>query len=194
MTISVKNYREAAKFMLSKPGPIAMVVVFFVAMYGRASAEGFLIYELLCIALLTCFRGVIEWGIHVYILHGHPLPIINKRILTPAVHMHHRHHCNPDDPDGVFFGPIAITASSALVFFAGWLIFPWPGVAYSLVLAFLLMNFIHEWSHMIAHSSIMPSSDWFREAIIGHRLHHELRLDAGYGASSRLGDKLFGAS
>lgn len=137
-------------------------------------------------------RGIIEWLVHTYILHARPLPWLHWRCRSALSRLHTEHHKNPSDITALFFGGKSVLLTTLVMAATFSMIMPRQELAPSLLMVILLNTLLYEWCHMLAHSSITPSSAYFRRIILNHRWHHYRDSQKWLGVSSTLGDKLFG--
>jgi sterol desaturase/sphingolipid hydroxylase (fatty acid hydroxylase superfamily) len=123
------------------------------------------------IILLAIFP-VMEWIIHVFILHWRPRKVGPVKIDTELARDHRRHHADPRAIALVFIpwrsliGVIIGYNAIAL------LAFPRVGQALSFMLTIAVVGSVYEWTHYLLHTDYKPKSAFYRKVWRNHRLHH----------------------
>lgn len=186
------TYVQLLRFLFAGSGIWAMLgcvgaAVFYKTMFGEWSWIDFAI-----IAAFYALRGFIEWGIHVYLYHGHPLPFVGRGIKGEVVTAHLAHHQDPFE-----LSTLLITWRGVLVlligtFFLASAVFASLDMGASFMLGFALAGMIIEVVHLICHSRIPHRSALMRRIVALHRRHHHENGNAFYGVSSSLGDLALG--
>jgi len=123
------------------------------------------------LALVAAFP-VIEWVIHVCVLHWRPRRLGPVELDTLLARKHRAHHADPRDIPLVFI-PWQVLAwllptYVALAFWA----FPRDGLGLTFVVAVTGLGFAYEWTHYLVHSDYRPRSKTYRAVWRNHRLHH----------------------
>jgi Fatty acid hydroxylase len=142
---------------------------------------------------------VIEWLIHVYLLHARPVTIRGRSHEFIAAREHREHHEAPALLDGVLIPTYAVVIFIAQIALITWaLSFPIHVVlggdrlahaATGLVISYALL-FVYEWCHFLIHTPYRPRSWYYRSIWRGHRLHHFKNEHYWFGVTSTLGDHL----
>lgn len=144
--------------------------------------------EIVVVILFFFLRGFVEWGVHAYIMHAAPLPLLRKRIKNPIYDMHIYHHRHPDDIDGLFFKGRSVFFLLLTAFITTTLISLRLSIMVTLCLALGLL--MYEVFHMLSHSGIKVKNSVLMRTIMNHRFHHAVSAQQFYGVSSRLADKV----
>lgn len=119
---------------------------------------------------------VIEWLIHVFILHWRPRDIGRVHLDSLLARDHRRHHADPRDVPLVFIpwralvwvivGGVVLPLAIGRLFGAGY-----GGIlTYELVTALALLGY--EWTHYLIHSDYRPRTRLYKAVWRNHRLHH----------------------
>jgi hypothetical protein len=142
---------------------------------------------------------LVEWAIHVYLLHAKPLRIGRFRFDSIAAREHRAHHMAPAELDGVLLPVYGVLIFLPLIAVVTWLVsFPVhlviggdriPHAATGLVAAYVILAG-YEWSHYLIHTPYRPKSRYYRAIWRGHRLHHYKNEHYWFGVTSTVGDHL----
>ena len=129
-------------------------------------------WELLIPAALIALFPVIEWVIHVCILHWRPRRVAGVPIDSLLARKHREHHADPRDIPLVFI-PWQVLCW-LLPAYVGVALLAMPSLsdALSLLVSVYGLKFGYEWTHYLVHSDYRPRSRWFRSVWRNHRLHH----------------------
>ena len=137
---------------------------------------------------------MIEWVIHVGILHWRPRRLGPVEVDSLLARKHRAHHADPRDLPLVFIPWPALRLAAAGVrrWSPGWRCRPPPACSrcwssvYGLKLGY-------EWTHYLVHSDYRPRSRWFRSVWRNHRLHHYKNEHYWFTVTSAgTADRLFG--
>lgn len=148
---------------------------------------------------LVAVTPVVEWAIHVGLLHARPVRIANRRVDLISAREHRAHHAAPAELGGVLVPPLAVAVFlamiSAVVFAAapvlaavlgGGALRPWlTGTA----TGWAILG-AYEWTHFLIHAPYRPRRRYFRAIRRNHRLHHYKNEHYWFGVTSTLGDQL----
>ena len=163
------------------------------AVAGRAVAGTGSPWELLAPAALLAAFPLIEWVIHVAILHWRPRQVGPVRVDPLLARKHRAHHADPRDLPLVFIPtPVLVRLLPAYVVVA-WLAMPTTTGALTLLVSVYAIMFGYEWTHYLVHSDYRPRSRWFRHVWRNHRLHHYKNEHYWFGvATAGTADRVLG--
>ena len=137
----------------------------------RATIAEFTWTELIAPVLLVGLFPVIEWVIHVGILHWKPRRVGRVKVDSLLARKHREHHSDPRVLPLVFIPwQVELWLLPSYVVIAT-LVFDQPVGATFLVAVTALM-FGYEWVHYLVHSDYKPRTRAFRSVWRNHRLHH----------------------
>ena len=123
------------------------------------------------LALVAAFP-LIEWVIHVCVLHWRPRRLGPVELDTLLARKHRAHHADPRDIPLVFI-PWQVLAWLLPTYIAlAFLAFPRDGLGLTFVVAATALGFAYEWTHYLVHSDYRPQTKAFRAVWRNHRLHH----------------------
>jgi hypothetical protein len=143
---------------------------------------------------------IVEWAIHVYLLHARPFMFGGRQVEFLAAREHRAHHEAPADLNGVLLPRYAVGIFVPLIAVVVWgLSFPIHAVlgggdrlahaATGLVLSYVIL-FSYEWCHFLIHTPYRPRGRYYRSIWRGHRLHHYKNEHYWFGVTSTVGDHL----
>lgn len=153
------------------PTPWMMLTVLIGAGTARCFVDGFSWTELIAPGLFVLFFPVIEWLIHVFILHWRPVRVLGVTMDPLVSRKHREHHVDPRDLPLVFIPWQVMVWLMVSVVAIGLFAFP-DAAGLTFVLGLTLVGFAYEWMHYLIHSDYRPRSRWYRSVWRDHRLHH----------------------
>ncbi len=154
------------------PSPYLLGSALAAAITGRVLAGPGSWWELLVPVGLVAVLPVVEWLVHVFILHWRPRHL-GPLTLDPLLARKHRlHHASPREIPLVFIPWQAQLWLAPAWTALAWLVTPtWPAM-FTLLVAIYAIKSGYEWTHYLLHSDYRPKSAWYRKVWRNHRLHH----------------------
>ena len=157
---------------LRHPSPWMIAATLVTAVTWRVVEGDWRLSDLWAPVILVAFFPVLEWLIHVFILHWRPRKVAGVMIDSELARDHRRHHADPRDIPLVF-----IPWRSLIVVILGYyvlslLAFPRLGQGLSFMLALATLGLLYEWTHYLIHSDYRPRSRAYKAVWRNHRLHH----------------------
>lgn len=149
------------------------------------------VYDIAIILAFFFFRGLIEWGIHSWLYHANPLPVIGKRLTSVVSEMHFKHHLDPLDISTLLITWRGISAVMTTTLLGSSIVLLSINRGMTMMLGFCIAAFMIEFLHLICHCRIPHKSPLIKRLVILHRSHHYKHQSKNYGVSSSLGDYLF---
>jgi hypothetical protein len=150
-------------------------------------------WELLIPLGLVLLFPVIEWVIHVVILHWRPRSLGPVMIDSLLARDHRAHHADPRDLPLVFIPWRALVW--LLPSYVGVALLTTPTTSSALTLLVSVYGIMagYEWTHYLVHSDYRPRSAWYRSVWRNHRLHHYKNEHYWFTVTSAgTADRLFG--
>ncbi len=129
-------------------------------------------WELVIPVALIALFPVIEWLIHVGILHWRPRKVAGLKVDSLLARKHREHHADPRDIPLVFIPWQVLTYLLPVYVVIALLAMPTLASAFSLLVSVLGIMFAYEWCHYLIHSDYKPKTGWYRAVWRNHRLHH----------------------
>jgi len=175
------------------PSPYLLSTFLAIAIAGRVLAGPGEWWELLIPVGLVAIMPVVEWVIHVCILHWKPRRIAGITIDPLLSRKHRAHHRDPRAIPLVFIPwqvELGIGPSLALL---AWVTTSTWSAMFTVMVAVLVLMSAYEWTHYLLHSDYRPKSRWYRSVWRNHRLHHYKSEHYWFTVTSAAtADRLFG--
>ncbi len=154
------------------PSPFMISGFLVGAVVARVVVGGGSWWELVIPGALVALFPVIEWVIHVGILHWRPRRVGPVPVDSLLARKHREHHADPRDIPLVFIPWQVLTWLLPAYVGVALLAMPSLPSALSLLVSVYGLKFGYEWTHYLVHSDYRPQSRWFRSVWRNHRLHH----------------------
>jgi hypothetical protein len=175
------------------PSPWLISAFLVLAVVGRTLVGGGSWWELLIPVALVALFPVIEWVIHVGILHGRPRRVAGLEVDSLLARKHREHHADPRDLPLVFIPWQVLTWLLPAYVGVALLAVPSRPAAWSLLVSVYALKFGYEWTHYLIHSDYRPRRGVYRAVWRNHRLHHYKNEHYWFTVTSAgTADRLFG--
>jgi sterol desaturase/sphingolipid hydroxylase (fatty acid hydroxylase superfamily) len=194
---AVLSLGDCWRSFISRRSPPLLLASIVATGVLRALLGSFGWRDLVVIAGLIGATPIVEWAIHVYLLHCKPFQFRGRRIELVAAREHREHHEAPAVLDGVLLPRYAVLVFVAQIALTVWLVsFPLHLVlggdrlAYAgtgLLISLLVLG-SYEWCHFLIHTPYRPRGRYYRSIWRGHRLHHYKNEHYWFGVTSTVGD------
>jgi len=187
------SLREAWSEFVRHPSPWMIGACLLGAVAVRAVVGGGAWWELLIPAGLIALFPVIEWVVHVAILHWRPRALGPVTIDSLLAREHRAHHADPRDLPLVFIPWRALVWLLPAYVAVAWLTTPTTSSMLTLLVSVYGIMAGYEWTHYLVHSDYRPRSSWYRSVWRNHRLHHYKNEHYWFTVTSAgTADRLFG--
>ncbi len=138
----------------------------------RATRPTFTWTELVVPVALVVLFPVIEWVVHVVILHWRPRKVGGVPVDSLLSRKHRAHHADPRLIPLVFIPwQVELWLLPSYVVVAV-LAFPGQAAGATFLVSVGVLMFVYEWVHFLVHSDYRPRTRAFRAVWRNHRLHH----------------------
>jgi sterol desaturase/sphingolipid hydroxylase (fatty acid hydroxylase superfamily) len=175
------------------PSPWMIAATLVTAVFWRVAEGDWRLTDLWAPVILVAFFPVLEWLIHVFILHWRPRKVAGLQIDSELARDHRRHHSNPRDIPLVFIPWRSLIGVIAGDFAIALLAFPRLGQGLTFLIAIALTGLLYEWSHYLIHSDYRPKTRVYKAIWRNHRLHHYKNEHYWFTVTSTAtADRLFG--
>ena len=191
---SPRTLSSAAKYLFSNQSPFVLAVATIVAWVARFSVKGWSVFDVLITVVVIAIWPLLEWVIHLYLLHSRPLPFMSFQLDFMHARKHRAHHQYPWKLDTLFIPLRTYLFVIPLLVVVGYLGFAYQVFVSTGVAIFLTLSLHYEWCHLLAHSKYTPRSRVYKRIWRNHRLHHFKNENLWLGVSTTLGDKMLGTS
>lgn len=187
------------RHFIRQPSPPLLAGAIAAAIVIRLALGHYGWRDLVVVAGLVAVTPMVEWMIHVYLLHAKPFRLAGRQIDLLAAREHRSHHRSPAVLVGVlipryavglFAGQIALTLWA--ISFPVHLILGGDRLAFAatgLVVAYAILA-TYEWCHFLIHTPYRPRGRYYRAIWRSHRLHHFKNENYWFGVTSTVGDRL----
>jgi sterol desaturase/sphingolipid hydroxylase (fatty acid hydroxylase superfamily) len=175
------------------PSPWLIGAFLLISVVARIVLGGGSRWEVLIPVTLVALFPVIEWLIHVGILHWRPRRVAGLEVDSLLARKHREHHADPRDLPLVFIPWQVLTWLLPAYVVVALLAVPSRPAAWSLLVSIFALKFGYEWTHYLIHSDYRPRHGVYRAVWRNHRLHHYKNEHYWFTVtSSGTADRLFG--
>lgn len=159
------------------PSPWMITAYLLAAVAARVLVGEWSWTDLLAPALFLALFPVVEWLIHVFVLHWRPRRVAGVEVDSLLAREHRRHHADPRDVPLVFIPWRALVwvvavPGIALPLGVGALLGADLGARLSFVVTLAAVLLVYEWTHYVIHSDYKPRTKAYKAIWRNHRLHH----------------------
>jgi sterol desaturase/sphingolipid hydroxylase (fatty acid hydroxylase superfamily) len=187
------SLRQVAGEFWRHPSPWLISGFLLLSVTGRLIVGGGSWWELTIPVALIALFPVIEWLIHVGILHWRPRRVAGLEVDSLLARKHREHHADPRDLPLVFIPWQVLTWLLPAYVVVALLAIPNRPAAWSLLVSIYALKFGYEWTHYLIHSDYRPRHAAYRAVWRNHRLHHYKNEHYWFTVtSSGTADRLFG--
>lgn len=149
--------------------------------------------DLLVPAVMLAMFPVLEWIVHVTVLHWRPRRLGPIALDSELARKHREHHVDPRDIPLIFIPTktlsVLVVVLVALALFA----FPRLGLGLTFLITITLLGLGYEWTHYLVHTDYKPKGSLYRAVWRNHRHHHYKNEHYWFTVtSSGTADRLFG--
>ncbi len=187
------SLRAAGAEFWKHPSPWMISTFLLGSIVARVAVGGGAWWELVIPAALIALFPVIEWCVHVAILHWRPRTLGPVTIDSLLARDHRAHHADPRDLPLVFIPWKALVWLLPAYVVIAWLAMPTTASTFTLLVSVFGIMFGYEWTHYLVHSDHRPTWRWYRSVWRNHRLHHYKNEHYWFTVTSAgTADRLFG--
>ncbi len=134
-------------------------------------------------AALFAFWPLLEWLIHVHMLHYRPRRLFGREIDFRLPQTHREHHADPWWLERVFIPRHVFPLVLPPLLILPVLLFPTLEMALTFLAVYFLFALNYEWTHYLAHVRWTPPTAYYRNRVKAHRLHHFRNEQRWWGVS-----------
>jgi hypothetical protein len=163
---------EAIAEFVKHPSPWMMASIVVGALVARVVVGDWRVSDLWAPLAFVAVFPLIEWVIHVFVLHWRPRRVGRITLDTLLARKHRAHHADPRDVPLVFIPWQTMIGLMVATPVLPLLLFPRVGQALTFVLTMGLAGMVYEWTHYLIHTDYKPRSRVFKAVYRHHRLHH----------------------
>lgn len=136
---------------------------------------------------------VVEWMIHVFVLHWHPRRIGRLMIDPVLARKHREHHIDPRIVTLVFIPLQSLAGAFGAAMIIGLLIIPRTGLGMTFLVTVFAIGMVYEWTHYLVHTDYKAKHALYRMIRRNHRQHHYKNEHYWYAVTSPgIADRVLG--
>lgn len=200
----LRTKRQIARTFVAQGSPQMIIAFIAVAAVVRLMVGGWSWIDGTILLITLAATGIVEWVLHLYLLHASESAWTSRRLGTGSGHR--RHHLDPPDlewllltrADAIVFSVLIAVGSALWAVPAMWVLGSQvdgidllaPTLT-AILCAYLALGH-YEWTHLFEHTRYRPKTRYYRRLVRNHRLHHFRNENYWLGITSNLGDRLLG--
>jgi hypothetical protein len=174
--------------------PRFLIAVVALSLGVRIALGGWSIWDAVTAAAIVGFWPVLEWLIHVCILHAKPLRMRGRTLDLAVPRKHRAHHRDPWNLEILFIPIQGFAVSLPLLMLLCAATLPSLALGLTVLTVVFSMALQYEWVHFLIHTPYRPRSRLYERLWRNHRLHHCKNEHYWYGVTMLGGDRLFGTA
>jgi hypothetical protein len=175
------------------PSPWMLAANLLALVVARVGRGGWSLADAWAPLIFLALFPVLEWGIHVFILHWRPRKLAGITVDSLLAREHRAHHADPRDVPLVFIPWRALIWVIVVYDGLGLLLFPHVGQGLTFLVTVAVVGLAYEWIHYLIHSDYKPRSRLYKAVWRNHRLHHYKNEHYWFSVTtSGTSDRLFG--
>lgn len=163
---------DAAREFIRHPSPWIIGTLVAGAVTGRVLLAAWTWSDAVVPAAMLALFPVLEWIIHVFVLHWRPKRIAGVTVDPLLARKHRAHHGDPRNipldfiPTPVFVWLVPLLLAVAV------LGFPRVELGMTFLIVIATLGLAYEWTHFLIHTDYQPKSALYRATWRHHRNHH----------------------
>ncbi len=183
---------EVVRAFLAAWSPRILVASLGAVLASRVAMGGFGWSDVAVLVALVAAWPIVEWMIHVFILHFRPKKFGKLTIDLPVAIKHRAHHRDPWRLDLVFVPLHVYLYAVPLYMGLWWWSYGNSQVVLTGLVGWLALSLHYEWVHFLVHTRYKPRSAYYQRLWRNHRLHHCKNERYWMGVSRLEGDYVLG--
>ena len=192
--IETMTLRRAVALFCSHASPLVLIAGVAVAWPLRVYLGGWTVWDLVIFAGLMAAWPLVEWVIHVGVLHFKPFELLGRRVDFHLARKHRAHHREPDELEHVFIPFRSLLLFLPVALIGWWAVVPTVELMVTGVAGLFTMGLVYEWTHFLIHTNYRAKTSLFKRLWRHHRLHHFKHEQNWFGVSTTMGDRLLGTA
>jgi hypothetical protein len=166
------SLRAAAYEFSRHPSPWMIATVFVAALAARFVVGDWQLTDALVPVVILAAFPLVEWVIHVTVLHWRPRHLGPLTIDSELARKHREHHVDPRDIPLIFIPPKSLLLTIVALVAIALLAFPRTGLGLTFLLTITTLGLLYEWTHYLIHTDYKPKHALYRAIWRNHRHHH----------------------
>jgi hypothetical protein len=200
----LRTKRQIGATFVAQGSPRVIIAFVVLAAIARLSIGRWSWVDGAILMIVLAATGIVEWVLHLHLLHASESAWTSRRLGTGAGHR--RHHLDPPDLEWLLLGRADAIVFSILIA-VGSVFWAVPAMwalgsqvagvgvlapTFTAILCAYVALGHYEWTHLLEHSRYRPRTRYYRRLVRNHRLHHFRNENYWLGITSNLGDRLLG--
>ncbi|PJK18481.1 sterol desaturase family protein [Mycolicibacterium goodii] len=163
---------DAAREFVRHPSPWMIGATWAAAATARLIVGDWQVTDALVPLVMIGAFPLVEWLVHVVILHWRPRRLGPVVVDTRLARDHRRHHAAPRDVPLIFIPWPTLLWLLPVVTGVALVAFPRLGLGLTFLALLTALGLGYEWCHYLIHSDYKPKSEVYRAIWRNHRRHH----------------------
>lgn len=166
------NLGGAVREFVRHPSPWIVGALLFGAVIARLAVGGWTWADAAVPVALLALFPVLEWIIHVFVLHWRPKHVAGLTIDPLLARKHRAHHGDPRNiPLDFIPAPVFVWLVPLLLAIAV-LVFPRIELGLTFLIVITALGLGYEWTHFLIHTDYKPKTALYKATWRHHRNHH----------------------
>lgn len=182
------SLRRALPVFLGHASPRLLVALVSVLVPLRLWWGEWSAWDVVPVCATLALWPILEWLIHVFILHFKPLNVWGYTIDPRVPRKHRAHHRDPWNYEILFIPFQSFTYSLPITAILWWVATPTVALALTRLTVHTALALHYEWIHFLVHTRVSPRSRYYQRIWKNHRLHHFKNERYWYGVTRLEGD------
>lgn len=163
---------DAAREFWRHPSPWLLSVAFLGAVVARLAVGDWRWSDAVLPFVVLAVFPLIEWMIHVVVLHWRPRRIAGVLIDPVLARKHREHHADPRITRLIFIPLQSLAGAFVSSLIVAFVLIPRTGLGLTFLVVVFGIGVVYEWSHYLVHTDYKPRTWMYRTLYRNHRLHH----------------------
>ena len=164
--------RDAWQQFWRHPSPRIILTALVGGVTARIVVGGYHLTDLWLPLVMLASFPLVEWVVHVFVLHYRPVEVAGRTIDTRLARDHRAHHADPRDLPLVFIPWQTFLWLFPVLLAVALLAFDRLGLGLTYFAMLAAIGMAYEWAHYLIHSDYKPRTSAYRAIWRNHRLHH----------------------
>ena len=162
----------AAREFWRHPTPWLLSAAFVLSVTARSVVGDWRWSDALLPLVVLAVFPLVEWIIHVFILHWRPRRIAGVMIDSVLARKHREHHADPRITTLIFIPLQSLLGAFGAALVVALLIIPRIGLGLTFLVVVSGIGVVYEWTHYLVHTDYKPRTWFYRTIYRNHRWHH----------------------
>lgn len=154
------------------PSARTLAAAVVVTATARLAVGGWGARDLWIPLLMLAAYPLVEWCIHVLLLHFKPRRVGGWQLDPLVARKHRAHHADPTEPELVFIPMPVLWQLLGAAAVIAWAAFAELRHGLTFLLTVTTIALVYEWTHHLVHTTYRPRTAAYRALWRHHRLHH----------------------